>query len=41
MVWFAKTGRKYSWPAQMTKEDSVLEVVWYETLTRSKAIQQR
>ncbi|SDW50748.1 hypothetical protein [Flavobacterium degerlachei] len=29
---FAKTGRKYSWPAQMTKEDiSTLEVVWYET----------
>jgi hypothetical protein len=29
---FAKTGRKYSWPAQMAKEDiSVLEVVWYET----------
>lgn len=29
---FAKTGRKYSWPAQMTKEDiNVLEVVWYET----------
>jgi hypothetical protein len=29
---FAKTGRKYSWPAQMSKEDiSLLEVVWYET----------
>ena len=29
---FAKTGRKYSWPAQMKIEDiSVLEVVWYET----------
>jgi hypothetical protein len=29
---FAKTGRKYSWPAQMKKEDiSLLEVVWYET----------
>ncbi|UFH34817.1 hypothetical protein [Flavobacterium acetivorans] len=29
---FAKTGRKYSWPAQMKKEDiSVLEVVWYDT----------
>ena len=29
---FAKTGRKYSWPAQMKKEDiSTLEVVWYET----------
>ena len=29
---FAKTGRKYSWPAQMKIEDiSTLEVVWYET----------
>jgi hypothetical protein len=29
---FAKTGRKYSWPAQMKKEDiTLLEVVWYET----------
>ncbi|GIZ08498.1 hypothetical protein [Flavobacterium sp. UMI-01] len=29
---FAKTGRKYSWPAQMKKENiSRLEVVWYET----------
>ncbi|MBP4142722.1 hypothetical protein J3S90_13025 [Flavobacterium sp. P4023] len=29
---FAKTGRKYSWPAQMNKEDiRTLEVVWYET----------
>lgn len=29
---FAKTGRKYSWPAQMKKEDiNLLEVVWYET----------
>ena len=29
---FAKTGRKYSWPAQMKKEDlTTLEVVWYET----------
>ncbi|EIA07530.1 hypothetical protein [Flavobacterium frigoris] len=29
---FAKTGRKYSWPAQMAKEDiRTLEVVWYET----------
>lgn len=29
---FAKTGRKYSWPAQMKLETiSVLEVVWYET----------
>jgi hypothetical protein len=29
---FAKTGRKYSWPAQMKVENiSALEVVWYET----------
>ncbi|OIV40721.1 hypothetical protein [Flavobacterium johnsoniae] len=29
---FAKTGRKYSWPAQMKLENiSVLEVFWYET----------
>lgn len=29
---FAKTGRKYSWPAQMKLEGiSALEVVWYET----------
>ncbi len=29
---FAKTGRKYSWPTQMKKEEiSRLEVVWYET----------
>ncbi|MFT5963898.1 MAG: hypothetical protein ACI9L6_000618 [Flavobacterium sp.] len=37
---FAKTGRKYSWPAQMAKEDiSTLEVVWYETCNdKSKAI---
>lgn len=31
---FAKTGRKYSWPAQMKKEAiESLEVVWYETFT--------
>jgi hypothetical protein len=31
---FAKTGRKYSWPAQMKKENiETLEVVWYETFT--------
>jgi hypothetical protein len=31
---FAKTGRKYSWPAQMKKEEiTALEVVWYETFT--------
>ncbi|MGV8992725.1 MAG: hypothetical protein ACOH1O_01385 [Flavobacterium sp.] len=29
---FAKTGRKYSWPAQMKKENiDRLEVTWYET----------
>lgn len=29
---FAKTGRKYSWPAQMKLENiEALEVVWYET----------
>lgn len=29
---FAKTARKYSWPAQMKKEDiATLEVAWYET----------
>lgn len=29
---FAKTGRKYSWSAQMKLEDiNVLEVAWYET----------
>ncbi|MBP6180986.1 hypothetical protein [Flavobacterium sp.] len=37
---FAKTGRKYSWPAQMKIEDiSTLEVVWYETFNdKTKAI---
>ena len=29
---FAKTGRKYSWPAQMKKESlDKLEVFWYDT----------
>jgi hypothetical protein len=29
---FAKTGRKYSWPAQMKKENiDSLEVFWFET----------
>jgi hypothetical protein len=29
---FAKTGRKYSWPAQMKKENIArLEVFWYDT----------
>ena len=37
---FAKTGRKYSWPAQMKLEDiERLEVSWYETFNdKSKAI---
>lgn len=31
---FAKTGRKYTWPAQMKIENiTTLEVVWYETFT--------
>ncbi|PKB18705.1 hypothetical protein [Flavobacterium sp. 5] len=37
---FAKTGRKYSWPAQMKKENiDTLEVFWFETFNDSiKAI---
>ncbi|HSD07280.1 hypothetical protein [Flavobacterium sp.] len=37
---FAKTGRKYSWPAQMKKENiETLEVLWFETFNDSvKAI---
>lgn len=37
---FAKTGRKYSWPAQMKLENiERLEVSWYETFNdKSKAI---
>ena len=37
---FAKTGRKYSWPAQMKLENiSRLEVTWYETFNeKDKAI---
>lgn len=37
---FAKTGRKYSWPAQMKIENiDTLEVFWYETFNaKSKAI---
>ena len=37
---FAKTGRKYSWPAQMKIENiTTIEVVWYETFnTDSKGI---
>ena len=33
---FAKTGRKYSWPAQMKKENiDRLEVTWYETFNET------
>jgi len=36
---FAKTGRKYSWPAQMQKEDiERLEVVWYETFNAKNKV---
>jgi hypothetical protein len=37
---FAKTGRKYSWPAQMKLENIArLEVYWYETFNeKSKVI---
>ncbi|WP_366871254.1 hypothetical protein [Flavobacterium sp.] len=36
---FAKTGRKYSWPAQMKKEEiSRLEVVWYETFNAKNKV---
>jgi hypothetical protein len=37
---FAKTGRKYSWPAQMKKESiTSLEVYWYDTFNdKNKAI---
>jgi len=37
---FAKTGRKYSWPAQMKLENiDRLEVLWYETFNAdAKAI---
>lgn len=37
---FAKTGRKYSWPAQMKKENiASLEVHWYDTFNdKNKAI---
>ena len=36
---FAKTGRKYSWPAQMKKEDiTTLEVVWYETFNNDSKV---
>ena len=36
---FAKTGRKYSWPAQMKKESiDKLEVYWYETFNDKNII---
>lgn len=34
---FAKTGRKYSWPAQMKKESiDTLEVFWFETFNNDE-----
>jgi hypothetical protein len=36
---FAKTGRKYSWPAQMKKENiNQLEVVWYDTFNAKNKV---
>jgi len=36
---FAKTGRKYSWPAQMKKESiDKLEVFWYESFNDENKI---
>ncbi|MCF8320210.1 MAG: hypothetical protein K9I35_03245 [Flavobacterium sp.] len=36
---FAKTGRKYSWPAQMRKESMAkLEVFWYDTFNDKNKI---
>ena len=36
---FAKTGRKYSWPAQMKKESiAKLEVFWYDTFNDKNKI---
>lgn len=36
---FAKTGRKYTWPTQMKKEDiAQLEVFWYETYNAKTSI---
>ena len=36
---FAKTGRKYSWPAQMKLENIVrLEVYWYETFNEKNKV---
>ena len=36
---FAKTGRKYSWPAQMKKENiERLEIVWYQTFNAKNKV---
>jgi hypothetical protein len=36
---FAKTGRKYSWPAQMKLENIArLEVYWYETFNEKNKV---
>lgn len=36
---FAKTGRKYSWPAQMKLENIArLEVVWFETFNAKNKV---
>jgi hypothetical protein len=36
---FAKTGRKYSWPAQMKLENiERLEVYWYETFNQKNKV---
>ena len=36
---FAKTGRKYSWPAQMQKESIIkLEVLWYDTFNQKNKV---
>ena len=36
---FAKTGRKYSWPAQMKLENiDRLEVYWYETFNETNKV---
>jgi hypothetical protein len=36
---FAKTGRKYSWPAQMKLEKiERLEVYWYETFNEKNKV---
>ncbi len=36
---FAKTGRKYTWPTQMQKENiEQLEVVWYDTFNAKNKV---